>query len=306
MKKFSIPEPCSEKWNEMTPTEKGAFCDKCSHEVNDVTSMSNAQIRDLLLKNEGKRTCVRISSHQQDSLNEDFRIIDLSKKQHMQRAMLFSLLVVFGFTLFSCTSPEQISELHQLQKAALTFNSTEAKETEPTVTNESVVTEENDSIEPIKEVVHPMEKPELELYMLGEPILYEQQVDSIETTCVRVEHITMGMMISEPLRIEPELKEIVHHDRTVSNLPKEFAALAYPNPVADQTTLKVELPEKSDILRIWLLDMNGRKLQSICEQKMEAGVHEFPVAMTNLNPGTYLASIQYNNKSEVVRIVKVN
>ena len=44
MKYFSIPEPCSENWNEMTSTEKGAFCQKCSNEVHDVSNMSNDEI----------------------------------------------------------------------------------------------------------------------------------------------------------------------------------------------------------------------------------------------------------------------
>ena len=30
--KLKIPNPCDEKWNEMTPTEKGVFCSKCNKE----------------------------------------------------------------------------------------------------------------------------------------------------------------------------------------------------------------------------------------------------------------------------------
>lgn len=26
---IKIPKPCNEKWNAMTPTEKGAFCSNC-------------------------------------------------------------------------------------------------------------------------------------------------------------------------------------------------------------------------------------------------------------------------------------
>lgn len=32
---LTIPKPCSENWNQMTPTEKGAFCTSCQKEVID-------------------------------------------------------------------------------------------------------------------------------------------------------------------------------------------------------------------------------------------------------------------------------
>ena len=46
MAKFqlSIPEPCSEKWEEMKTTSCGAFCNSCQKEVVDFTRMSDRQI----------------------------------------------------------------------------------------------------------------------------------------------------------------------------------------------------------------------------------------------------------------------
>lgn len=31
--KISIPKPCNENWNEMTPDQQGAFCKVCSKVV---------------------------------------------------------------------------------------------------------------------------------------------------------------------------------------------------------------------------------------------------------------------------------
>ncbi len=42
--KISIPKPCSENWNQMTPTQKGAFCQSCSKEVLDFTNTSKTEL----------------------------------------------------------------------------------------------------------------------------------------------------------------------------------------------------------------------------------------------------------------------
>ncbi len=46
--RISLPEPCHEKWQEMTPTEKGRFCASCQKEVIDFSQMNDAQLVDFL------------------------------------------------------------------------------------------------------------------------------------------------------------------------------------------------------------------------------------------------------------------
>lgn len=41
---LQLPQPCHEKWNEMTPTKKGSFCDSCKKEVIDFTNISNYEL----------------------------------------------------------------------------------------------------------------------------------------------------------------------------------------------------------------------------------------------------------------------
>ncbi|MFK7923087.1 MAG: carboxypeptidase-like regulatory domain-containing protein [Bacteroidia bacterium] len=60
---ISIPEPCHEKWSEMTPNEKGRFCAACSKTVVDFRRMNTKEIVNHLGKSSG-RACGRFSQHQ--------------------------------------------------------------------------------------------------------------------------------------------------------------------------------------------------------------------------------------------------
>jgi hypothetical protein len=106
--KISIPKPCHESWNEMTPNEKGAFCGKCAKTVIDFTKKTSGEIRDILVGQTGKKTCGRFTS---DQLNDPVKMIDLyiplnllPKKLSFNKSFAFALFIVFGTTLFSCST----------------------------------------------------------------------------------------------------------------------------------------------------------------------------------------------------------
>ncbi|MFB9080022.1 carboxypeptidase-like regulatory domain-containing protein [Flavobacterium procerum] len=62
--KISIPEPCHENWLEMSPTEKGKFCNVCQKNVIDFTKSSDREIV-LAYRNEEK-LCGRFRISQLD------------------------------------------------------------------------------------------------------------------------------------------------------------------------------------------------------------------------------------------------
>ncbi len=70
-KSFSItvPEPCHEDWNKMSPTEKGKFCDQCAKEVTDFTRSTDEEIVKTI--SVGNKVCGRFKNTQ---LNREIKL----------------------------------------------------------------------------------------------------------------------------------------------------------------------------------------------------------------------------------------
>lgn len=308
MKNFSIPEPCSEDWSAMTPTEKGAFCSSCAHEVHDLSSMSNREIRELFFKNLGKRTCVRMKPEQEIGMNQDFLDWQKSKQNHIRSAMFFSLLVVFGLTLFSCTNPEQVKDLDNLREAVLiSMNQIEKpQESESLISSEKLETilpqlhvveiQPEKVQEPAEIVGHTKDFEEVVVTELIDDSYYVTRMTrTMGLPALRTEYIEF---------IEEENQNLTDVELNSEGRITEFKGLAFPNPAVAQTTLEIELPENTEALFIRLLDLNGRIIAEINNNPKEMGVHRFPINLSDLKTGTYLADVRYNDKKQIVRIIK--
>lgn len=68
---LSIPEPCHEKWNKMSPSEQGRFCGACQKQVVDFTSMTDQELQSFFLKKNEGNVCGRFVNAQ---LNRDIQI----------------------------------------------------------------------------------------------------------------------------------------------------------------------------------------------------------------------------------------
>ncbi len=89
---ISIPEPCQEDWNEMTPTQKGKFCGVCTKEVVDFTVSSDENIVKHFQKNDN--VCGRFLTSQLDPK----LIVDRKQRNHW---LSYAASFLLPITLFS-------------------------------------------------------------------------------------------------------------------------------------------------------------------------------------------------------------
>jgi hypothetical protein len=57
MLRISIPQPCHEKWEEMTPVDKGAYCNSCCKTVIDFTGMNDNEVLTYFTDRQGQQIC---------------------------------------------------------------------------------------------------------------------------------------------------------------------------------------------------------------------------------------------------------
>ena len=98
---ISIPTPCTEDWNKMTPTDKGAYCDKCAFEVIDFTKQSPEEIKETLKTRMGQKTCGHISKTQMQLVNTNYHIWDNQSVSTFRSKFLYACVMVFGMGLFT-------------------------------------------------------------------------------------------------------------------------------------------------------------------------------------------------------------
>ncbi|MGB0884410.1 MAG: carboxypeptidase-like regulatory domain-containing protein [Flavobacteriales bacterium] len=102
---ISIPKPCHENWNNMTPTEKGAFCSNCQKEVIDFTSKSNRELAKSLRKKEP--LCGKFRPEQ---LNVELAYREDSRASKFGFLLGLSGLLSFSMPVFAQTFPVETSQ----------------------------------------------------------------------------------------------------------------------------------------------------------------------------------------------------
>ncbi len=104
MLKISIPQPCHEDWNEMSPNEQGRHCSSCAKTVVDFTVLSDDEVKNFFINKKEERVCGRFKQTQLQQI-----VIDLPQnifriEMPVWKKFLVASLVVFSATLFSCNT----------------------------------------------------------------------------------------------------------------------------------------------------------------------------------------------------------
>ncbi len=98
--KITIPEPCHENWDKMTPKDNGRFCLNCSKTVVDLTAMLPDEIQHYFISH--KNVCGRLKSEQLGEINIQIPSQILYSQIHYRKMFLLALFIAMGTTLFSC------------------------------------------------------------------------------------------------------------------------------------------------------------------------------------------------------------
>src|SRR5690606_21605403 len=90
---ITTPKPCTEKWDNMSPTERGRHCSVCQTEVVDFTDWETDDII-RYIQNANKKICGRI--HRTPNHNTRFSNWFWKSKTHIRLAAGLILSAVIG------------------------------------------------------------------------------------------------------------------------------------------------------------------------------------------------------------------
>ncbi len=308
MKNIGINSPCSENWNEMSKNDKGAFCQKCASQVFDFTKKSSLEIKQTLLSLVGQTVCGRITQTQEEVLNLEFETwmnqkssSSLGWKNSFQSLLIFSLIVVFGMTLFSCENEQDSKKIRTIQTEVA-----------------RIIDQNNDSIKIIPEVKS-IEIPQIEtetvesFETMGKMEMPREYLEEIQVIEVNQEVIDLnrsyagGMSWSrnyETFLIEQTAQSTDVYDENGNLIPNAFDALVFPNPAKEKTTFELSLPTKS-VFEINLYDMNGKMLKLIYSGEIDKGKFRQEIDLIDLSSGIYLIVINSKDYQKTVRLSKI-
>ena len=94
-------------------------------------------------------------------------------------------------------------------------------------------------------------------------------------------------------------------DQKVDLIPDDYAiAGVYPNPFNSMTTIRCELPERSEV-RLSAYDVKGRLVDDLFAGTLDAGRHSINWSPASLSSGLYLIRMEAGGNVRMARGVMV-
>ncbi len=303
---IQIPDPCSEDFSKMTPTEKGAFCAKCSIDTYDFRDLSNLEINSIIKENKGQHLCGRMTQDQLISLNAGFQDWKSQNRKTFQSKFIMALIIVFGLTLFACENEEK-EILESVTQIELPYGKLDFVNSDQNITEIDLRDYVSQIPEPLDFIIcevqggigyddgfaytdiieqEPIIETETRISYLGgvgSSVYYQQYVDAIVPDTVE------ESILAEPILANPDF----------------FEAKAFPNPTQGQSTVALDVDQEGQF-DIMMYDMNGRMIQQIHSGILPQGRNQFEVDLYEQNSGTYLIRVISRTQTETLKIQKVN
>lgn len=251
MKTFaiSIPKPCHEDWNKMTPDAKGAFCASCQKSVYDFSKKTDEEIIAVFEKEEKGKVCGRFTPAQLSR-----PVVSFGNPTITSRLAIFAyaLLMVFGAALFTGADAYG-QEMTKGEMKVRVMGKPAIRPIEEPVVNKKEVTKEvaKETIKQIKATKCSLSKKieDVELMQLGQMMVVESVIDTppptIPTTVEEPVFIKMGeVAIEEPIftkKVEESIDEIVEEPMMLTG---DTVFMEYPIQVGVDTIAVEEITEE--------------------------------------------------------------
>ena len=325
---IEIKEPCSEDWAKMTATEKGAFCQKCALEVVDFTNKTAFEIKQTLLDEFSKspRLCGHITNYQLNQINDEF-FKWKNERETFRAIWIFSLLAVFGLTLFSCQntlSKEIISKLNAETSILLKSDTTK---TDVTLLNSTV--KNPDSLAttigdlpyfkfPYEDIItlsgvvpyYPFDIKipwEICTISLGSMVISGNMQTTTDTVdflkaskqALVLPNLGITLRTQNPTNKPEKKTERGSIEGVLGASEKKFDAFIYPNPLTPESRIYVKANE-SLILFVDVFRVSENDAFRSGSIELAAGNHELDVKFYDFPKGNYQLNLQASNQLSVL------
>jgi len=311
--KITIPKPCHEDWNKMSPEDQGRFCDKCCKTVLDFSSKSSSEVQQFIHEHQNEKLCGRFSN---DQLSKPVRLEipyhALYNRLTTAQAFLVSLFFVFSVTLFSCTTlkNETVGELVLIDAPPAVLSPPAPEVIVTTGFFVTPVVSDSDQT-PKKRCAVEEDTPQQELKADWEIDLPVVEITASvlidrQTSCHSVGLFSYSK--AEGIRIQTDEADSSYESQKVqepsdAQLIVSETLLLYPNPTRGITNLKFNIESEKNVEAL-LFDLNGKLLRTLIPYHLQpAGESEIAFDVQGLPPSTYLVRLTTGDKVVTKRIV---
>lgn len=338
---LTIPEPCSENFNKMTPVKGGKFCGECEKTIVDFRPMNDYQILRFYEQNNGKICGV----FNQQQLNRAMPFpLEVAPSKNWKAVAALAAGLLFSGGLVSQTTPVGVPTV-STQNIKTTEQDKDSNSDAPNQIIKGRVIDENQEgliganiiiegttigistdLEGFFELIVPANLKEMDVtvsYVGYEPqtLLFNEKYPipdkqiEIELASPFMEHVIMGIMIAHDFEEAPtcgdkeiieleEIPEITPDRTTAKNIPTENQMTVFPNPFVGNLKVSYDYMTKGDYL-FHLYDTNGGLLFAKSYSLLKGNqTIELDMASKNLGDGVYILQIS-DNQDRILATKKV-
>ena len=108
---------------------------------------------------------------------------------------------------------------------------------------------------------------------------------------------------SIPVLWRRPLSELTKIMKSVNNIPDKFSLLQnYPNPFNPSTNIRYDIP-KNGFVKLVVFDILGREIETLVNEKQNAGTYEVTFNGSNLSSGIYFYTLSAGDYKETKKLV---